>query len=360
MTHNDTKADPYKEAGVDIEAGNRFVDRIKPMVAQTSRVGAHVSLGGFGGLFDLAACGYTDPVLVAATDGVGTKLRLLTDTGRHATAGQDLVAMCVNDLVVQGAEPLFFLDYFATGKLQTDHAAEVVRGIAQACQESGCALIGGETAEMPGHYPDGDYDLAGFAVGAVERGAILPLKSSMQPGDLLIGLASSGVHSNGFSLVRKILGDSGMSLQDQAPFDAGSSLEEALLAPTKLYVQSCLKALKTGHIKGLAHITGGGLTENLPRILPDHLRTDIDLESHPAPPLFKWLAEQGQIDRTHLMRTFNCGVGMVLVVSETGSEVVINALQQAGETAMMIGQLSNREADSAQVIYHGGSSTWPS
>ena len=293
----------YKDAGVDIDAGEALVERIGPAARATRRRGADADLGGFGGLFDLKAAGFKDPILVAGTDGVGTKLKLAIDTSRFEGIGQDLVAMCVNDIVVQGAEPLFFLDYYATGKLDVDCAAIVVEGIARGCKEFGCALIGGETAEMPGLYAKGDFDLAGFAVGAVERDAILPRTGTMKPGDVLIGVASSGVHSNGFSLVRKVVEKSGRSLEAPAPFAAGKSLGEALLVPTRLYVRSCLEAIQTGGIKGLAHITGGGITDNLPRCLPEGLDAEVDLSAIAVLPVFQWLAKEAGIVESEMLRT---------------------------------------------------------
>src|ERR1700742_1726202 len=285
----------YKDAGVDIDAGEALVERIAPAARATRRRGADADLGGFGGLFDLKAAGFKDPILVAGTDGVGTKLKLAIDTGLFAGLGQDLVAMCVNDIVVQGAEPLFFLDYYATGKLEVAGAAVVVEGIARACKLSVCALIGGETAEMPGLYAKGDFDLAGFAVGAVERSAILPKTGAMRAGDVLIGVASSGVHSNGFSLVRKVAETAGLNWDAPAPFESGKPLGEALLTPTRLYVRGCLEAIQTGGIKGLAHITGGGITDNLPRCLPDGLDGEVDLDTIAVLPVFQWLAKQGGI-----------------------------------------------------------------
>ncbi len=294
----------YKDAGVDIDAGEALVERIGPAARATRRRGADADLGGFGGLFDLKAAGFKDPILVAGTDGVGTKIKLAIDTRRFDGIGQDLVAMCVNDIVVQGAEPLFFLDYYATGKLEVESAAVVVEGIARACKESGCALIGGETAEMPGLYAKGDFDLAGFAVGAVERHAILPKMGAMKPGDVLIGVASSGVHSNGYSLVRKVVEKSGLALDAPAPFALGKSLGEALLVPTRLYVRSCLEAIQTGGVKGLAHITGGGITDNLPRCLPDGLDADVDLSAIPSPAGVSVAGEasrnRGKRNATHL------------------------------------------------------------
>src|SRR6201999_3868106 len=306
----------YKDAGVDIDAGEELVARIAPHAKATRRAGADADLGGFGGLFDLKAAGLKDPVLVAATDGVGTKLKIAIDTGLFRDIGQDLVAMCVNDLIVQGAEPLFFLDYYATGKLSVDDAAVVIEGIARACKESGCALIGGETAEMPGLYAKGDFDLAGFSVGAVERGHVLPKTAEMIPGDVLIGVASSGVHSNGYSLVRKLGEKSGLAWDAEAPFAPGVRLGEALLAPTRLYVKSALEALRVGGVKGFAHITGGGITENLPRALPEGLDAQVDLDSWAPAPVFGWLAKTAEIAPTEMLRTFNCGIGLVAVVAE--------------------------------------------
>ncbi|RME14008.1 MAG: phosphoribosylformylglycinamidine cyclo-ligase, partial [Alphaproteobacteria bacterium] len=300
----------YADAGVDIDAGNALVERIKPAARRTARPGVMSGLGGFGALFDLKAAGYDDPVLVAATDGVGTKLRIAIDTGALSTIGIDLVAMCVNDLVCQGAEPLFFLDYFATGKLETESAASVIEGIAEGCAQSGCALIGGETAEMPGMYGAGDFDLAGFAVGAMERGQELP--RHVEAGQVLLGLASNGVHSNGYSLVRRLVERSGLGWTDASPFGPGT-LGAALLAPTRLYVKPALAAVKAGGVHALAHITGGGLTENLPRVLPEGLGAEIDLGAWALPPVFAWLREVGGLDEAEMLKTFNCGIGMVLV-----------------------------------------------
>ena len=326
----------YAEAGVDIDAGNALVERIKPAAKSTDRAGVMAGLGGFGGLFDLKAAGYTDPILVAATDGVGTKLRIAVDTGLVDGVGVDLVAMCVNDLVCQGAEPLFFLDYFATGKLSVDAAARVIEGIARACRDSGCALIGGETAEMPGMYPVGDFDLAGFAVGAMERGQDLP--RGIVEGDVLLGLASDGVHSNGYSLVRRIVEVSGLGWDDACPWGPGT-LGQTLLTPTRLYVRPVLSALKAGHVKGLAHITGGGLTENVPRMLPDGLGVEIDLGSWALPDIFRWLASTGGLAQAELLKTFNSGIGMVVAVPE-GQAVAARAhLADAGETVVTLGRV---------------------
>src|SRR5580704_17568422 len=291
-----------------------MVELIKPLVRGTARAGADAEIGGFGGLFDLKAAGFTDAILVAATDGVGTKVKIAVETSRHDTIGIDLVAMSVNDLVVQGAEPLFFLDYFACGKLDPAIGAAVVKGVAAACREAGCALIGGETAEMPGVYQGGDYDLAGFAVGAVERNDVLP-RADIKAGDLVVGLASSGVHANGFSLVRRVAAAAGLRWDDPAPFEPARSLGEALLTPTRLYVRSCLAAIRgTKAVKALAHITGGGFTENIPRVLPKNLAVTVDLDRVPVLPVFKWLAAAGSISETEMLRTFNCGIGMIAVL----------------------------------------------
>ncbi|HET7409088.1 MAG TPA: phosphoribosylformylglycinamidine cyclo-ligase [Paracoccaceae bacterium] len=326
----------YAEAGVDIAAGNALVDRIKPMAAGTARPGVTDALGGFGALFDPRAAGFRDPVLVAATDGVGTKLRVAIDSGRLSTVGIDLVAMCVNDLVCQGAEPLFFLDYFATGKLSVDEAARVVEGVAAGCRDAGCALIGGETAEMPGLYAPGDFDLAGFAVGALERGTALP--QGVAEGDVLLGLASSGVHSNGYSLVRRIVAETGLGLDAPAPF-GGGGLAEALLAPTRIYVRPALTAIRQGGVRALAHITGGGLTENVPRVLPDGLGVEIDLGAWALPPVFRWLIAEGGLGEPEALRTFNCGIGMVLVAAPEAAEVVAAGLAASGETVLPIGSV---------------------
>ncbi|SEO88464.1 phosphoribosylformylglycinamidine cyclo-ligase [Salinihabitans flavidus] len=327
----------YADAGVDIDAGNALVDRIKPAAKRTDRPGVMAGLGGFGALFDLKAAGYVDPVLVAATDGVGTKLRIAIDTGNLDGVGIDLVAMCVNDLVCQGAEPLFFLDYFATGKLEPENAARIIEGIAEGCAQSGCALIGGETAEMPGMYEAGDFDLAGFAVGAMERGAALP--AEVAEGDVLLGLASNGVHSNGYSLVRKLVEVSGLGWDDTCPFDKGP-LGAALLTPTRLYVRQALSAVRAGGVHALAHITGGGLTENLPRVLPDGLGAEVDLASWTLPPVFRWLAETGGLAETELLKTFNSGIGMVLAVDEDRAEALEGLLVEAGESVHRIGRIT--------------------
>ncbi|MEC7764034.1 MAG: phosphoribosylformylglycinamidine cyclo-ligase [Pseudomonadota bacterium] len=326
----------YADAGVDIDAGNELVERIKPAAKRTNRPGVMAGLGGFGALFDLKGAGYTDPILVAATDGVGTKLRIAIDTGNVDTIGIDLVAMCVNDLVCQGAEPLFFLDYFATGKLAVDDAARIVEGIAEGCLQSGAALIGGETAEMPGMYADGDFDLAGFAVGAMERYCDLP--KGVAEGDVLLGLTSSGVHSNGYSLVRKLVEVSGLGWDADCPWGTGT-LGEALLAPTKLYVKPALAAIRAGGVHALAHITGGGLTENLPRVLPTGGQAMVDLDAWDLPPVFKWLAETGGMSQSEILKTFNCGIGMILVVDAAKVAEVTAALKGEGEEVIQIGRM---------------------
>ncbi|WP_299642372.1 phosphoribosylformylglycinamidine cyclo-ligase [uncultured Ruegeria sp.] len=327
----------YADAGVDIDAGNALVDRIKPAAKRTNRPGVMSGLGGFGALFDLRAAGYQDPILVGATDGVGTKLRIAIDTGVVDGVGVDLVAMCVNDLICQGAEPLFFLDYFATGKLDTDTAARIIEGIADGCAQSGCALIGGETAEMPGMYPDGDFDLAGFAVGAMERGADLP--AGVQSGDVLLGLASNGVHSNGYSLVRKLVELSGLGWDSPSPFGEGI-LGETLLTPTRLYVKPALAAVRSDGVHALAHITGGGLTENLPRVLPEGLGAEIDLDSWQLPPVFNWMAETGGIVEAEMLKTFNCGIGLIVVCAEDKADDLSALLTDAGETVARIGTVT--------------------
>jgi phosphoribosylformylglycinamidine cyclo-ligase len=335
----------YREAGVDIDAGASLVERIGPAAARTKRPGVIGGLGGFGALFDLKAAGFRDPVLVATTDGVGTKLKIAIDSGRHDTLGLDLVAMCVNDLVVQGAEPLLFLDYFATGALDVAVAAEVIEGIAEGCRIAGAALVGGETAEMPGLYRRGDYDLAGFAVGAAERNGLLP-RADVTEGDALLGLRSSGLHSNGFSLVRRIVEQSGIGWADAAPFDRGRSLGEALLQPTRIYVRPCLEAIRaTGGVKALAHITGGGLVENVPRVLPEGLAAKIDLGGIPVPPVFRWLAAAGPVSEREMLRTFNCGIGMVAVVDPEAVGRAAAVLEQAGESVVEMGRLVRRRAD---------------
>ena len=336
----------YRDAGVDIDAGNALVERIKPAAASTSRPGVMDGLGGFGALFDLKAAGYSDPILVAATDGVGTKLKIAIDTGLLDTVGIDLVAMCVNDLVCQGAEPLFFLDYFATGKLEIDQAARIIEGIALGCKQSGAALIGGETAEMPGMYHGGDFDLAGFAVGAMERGTSLP--ADVAEGDVLLGLASNGVHSNGYSLVRKIVETSGLGWDAPCPF-ADGTLGAVLLAPTRLYVRQALAAYRAGGVHALAHITGGGLTENLPRVLPKGMGAVIDLNSWTLPPVFDWLARTGGMEQSELLKTFNSGIGMIAVVAADRADELAGILRDAGETVFVIGHVT----DQSGVSYSG-------
>ncbi|QRI64298.1 phosphoribosylformylglycinamidine cyclo-ligase [Shinella sp. PSBB067] len=353
MSQSEKNGLTYSDAGVDIDAGNLMVEKIKPAVRSTRRPGADGEIGGFGGLFDLRAAGFKDPVLVAANDGVGTKLKIAIDADRHDTVGIDLVAMCVNDLVVQGAEPLFFLDYFATGKLDPEQGAAIVEGIAEGCRQAGCALIGGETAEMPGMYSHGDYDLAGFAVGAAERGQLLPA-GDIAEGDVILGLASSGVHSNGYSLVRKIVTLSGLAWDAPAPFDDEKSLGEALLTPTKIYVKPLLKAIReTGAIKALAHITGGGFPENIPRVLPKHLAAEIDLDAVKAPAVFSWLARTGGVEAKEMLRTFNCGVGMIAVVPADKADAVSAALAAEGETVFRLGRMVARQEGAAGTIYNG-------
>lgn len=329
----------YADAGVDIDAGEQLVDAIKPLAKSTRRPGAEASLGGFGALFDLKAAGFEDPLIVTTTDGVGTKLKIAIETGRHDGVGVDLVAMCVNDLLAQGAEPLMFLDYYATGKLDVDAARRVVAGIAEGCRQSGSALVGGETAEMPGMYSGGDYDLAGFSVGAVERGKVLPYLDQQKPGDVIIGLASSGPHSNGYSLIRKVVEKSGLAWGDDAPFAKDQSLAQALMEPTRIYVKPVLPLMKADLIKGAAHITGGGLIENPPRCIVEGLEASFDWDAWPMPAVFQWLAETGGISDHEMRRTFNCGVGFILIVAPENVEPVLAALLNAGETAFVCGQL---------------------
>jgi phosphoribosylformylglycinamidine cyclo-ligase len=342
----------YADAGVDIDAGNAMVEAIKPLVRATRRPGADAEIGGFGGLFDLKAAGYKDPILVAANDGVGTKVKIAIESGIHDTVGIDLVAMCVNDLIVQGAEPLFFLDYFATGKLVPANAVAIVKGIADGCTQAGCALIGGETAEMPGLYAQKDYDLAGFAVGAVERGAVLP--KGVEAGQVVIGLPSSGVHSNGFSLVRKIVEQSGLGWADPAPFQAGSTMAEALLTPTRIYVKTVLRLLReVGGVQGLVHITGGGFIDNIPRVLPDNVGVSLDLTQIPVPSVFKWLAKHGGVSEYEMLRTFNCGIGMVLIVDPDKAPAVLAHLAAQGEPARLVGMTTDVVPGAAQVSTSG-------
>lgn len=329
----------YADAGVDIDAGELLVEHIKPLAKSTARPGSEPSLGGFGALFDLKAAGFDDPLIVSTTDGVGTKLKIAIETGRHDGVGIDLVAMCVNDLLAQGAEPLLFLDYYATGKLEIDAARRVVSGIAEGCRQAGCALVGGETAEMPGMYGGGDYDLAGFSLGAVERGQALPYLDRQQASDIIIGVGSSGPHSNGYSLIRKVVEKSGLTWGDDAPFAADRSLAQALMEPTRIYVKSVLPLMKTGLVKGAAHITGGGLIENPPRCIAEGLEAAFDWNAWPLPSVFQWLAETGGISDHEIRRTFNCGVGFILIVSPEDAEGVLEALLDAGEVAFVCGQL---------------------
>lgn len=347
----------YRAAGVDIDAGNALVDHIKPLARATARTGSDCSIGGFGGLFDLKACGFRDPVLVATTDGVGTKVLVAIETGQFAGIGTDLVAMCVNDLVVQGAEPLFFLDYYATGKLQVAGAASVIASIAAGCSAAGCALVGGETAEMPGLYRTGEFDLAGFAVGAVERDGVVT-GAGIQAGDVILGLAASGVHSNGFSLVRKIVAASGLDYGSPAPFASGQTLGAALLTPTRIYVKACLAAARTGKVQGFVHVTGGGLIDNTPRILPDHLAARFAAGSWTMPPVFGWLrtAAGSPVDSLEMLRTFNCGIGMLAVVRREDAATVRQTLEQHGETVFQIGEIITRTDES--VVFENLSAVW--
>ncbi|WP_119165910.1 phosphoribosylformylglycinamidine cyclo-ligase [Algihabitans albus] len=337
----------YKDAGVDIDAGNTLVEAIKPLAKSTARPGVLGGLGGFGAVFDLKACGYDDPLLVSATDGVGTKLKVALAAGLHSGVGIDLVAMCVNDLVVQGAEPLFFLDYYAVGRLQPEIGRDVVAGIADGCRQAGCALIGGETAEMPSLYAEGDYDLAGFAVGAVERNALLD-GTRVQAGDAVLGLASSGLHANGFSLVRKVVETAGLDYAEPAPFAAATpdaTLGQALLTPTRIYVKSALTAIRSGDVHAMAHITGGGLIENLPRVVPDDLAYRLDRGRWPESPLFSWLVEAGGLAQADLLRTFNCGIGFVLVVAPQRADELTSLLETAGETVYRLGEIVPRRGE---------------
>ncbi|MDE1900372.1 MAG: phosphoribosylformylglycinamidine cyclo-ligase [Alphaproteobacteria bacterium] len=347
----------YAEAGVDIDAGNALVNAIKPLAKATARTGADAGLGGFGALFDLKAAGFRDPILVSTTDGVGTKLKVAIDANKHDTVGIDLVAMCVNDLIVQGAEPLLFLDYFATGKLDVAAATQIVSGIAEGCKQAGCALVGGETAEMPGMYQSGDYDLAGFAVGAAERDRLLP-RQEIVAGDVVLGLASSGVHSNGFSLVRKIVAQEKLSYENPAPFDAARTLADALLEPTRIYVRAMLQAVKADAVKAMAHITGGGLLENIPRVLPAGMGVRIDATAWNAPPVFAWLARAGNIDAHEMARTFNCGIGMAVIVAADKADEATRILTDAGETVFRIGVAEPRGEGDAVVLDNAGK-VWP-
>ena len=343
----------YAQSGVDIDAGNRMVEMIKPLVKATARAGAGAEIGGFGGLFDLKRTGFKDPLLVAANDGVGTKVKIAIETGVHNTIGIDLVAMSVNDLVVQGAEPLFFLDYFACGKLDPDVGAAVVTGIADGCRQAGCALIGGETAEMPGVYHGDDYDLAGFAVGAVERTELLP-RDNVQAGDVLIGIRSSGVHSNGYSLVRRIVEKSGLKWSARAPFDETRTLGDAMLTPTRIYVKPCLAAVrKFKALKALAHITGGGFPDNIPRVLPKGLGATIDLDKVKAPNVFRWLSATGGVPQPEMLRTFNCGIGMIAVVAPGDADAVAALLTAEGETVVRLGEIAPAGGAGERVVYSG-------
>jgi phosphoribosylformylglycinamidine cyclo-ligase len=358
LSEKDTNSLSYKDAGVDIDAGNAFVDRIKPLVKRTVRAGADASLGGFGGFFDLKAAGYNDPILVAANDGVGTKLKIAIETGIHNTVGIDLVAMCVNDLIVQGAEPLLFLDYFATAHLDVDEGEQIVAGIVEGCEQAGCGLIGGETAELPGLYAQGDYDLAGFAVGAIERGQQLT-GEDVAAGDIVLGLASNGVHSNGFSLVRKVAELSGLAWNDPCPFAPDMTLGQALLVPTRIYVKSVLAAIDAGGVHGIAHITGGGLLENIPRILPKGLKAQLDrsnwedTNSWSVPPVFDWITSVGGVAPREMLRTFNCGIGMTVIVTADEADSVKSVLEENGETVFKIGRIAEKEGDDEDVTFIG-------
>jgi phosphoribosylformylglycinamidine cyclo-ligase len=334
-----------------------LVDAIKPLAKATARVGADAALGGFGALFDLKAAGFRDPILVSTTDGVGTKLKIAIDANKHDTVGIDLVAMCVNDLIVQGAEPLLFLDYFATGKLDVDAAKQVIAGIAEGCKQAGCALVGGETAEMPGMYHGKDYDLAGFSVGAVERDKVLP-RADVMAGDIVLGIASSGVHSNGYSLVRKIVADQKLSYDAAAPFDPSRKLGNALLIPTKIYVKSALAAVKAGYVKAMAHITGGGLLDNIPRVLPEGFCVRLDARSWQAPPVFAWLAKSGNIDPHEMARTFNCGIGLVVIVAKADADAAVKLLTEKGEKVFRIGAVEANISEH-QVILDNLDKVWP-
>jgi phosphoribosylformylglycinamidine cyclo-ligase len=349
----------YKDAGVDIDAGDELVEHIKPLARSTDRPGVMGGLGGFGGLFDLKAAGFSDPILVSGTDGVGTKLKVAIEAAVPDTVGIDLVAMCVNDIVVQGAEPLFFLDYYASGRLDVDVGRRLVAGIAEGCRRAGCALVGGETAEMPGMYAEGDYDLAGFAVGAAERDGLLP-RSDMAPGDVILGLASSGAHSNGYSLVRRVVERSGLKYADRAPF-ADRPLGEALLEPTRIYVKQVLQAIRaTSAIKGLAHITGGGLPGNVPRCLPSGTRARLDARQWAAPPVFRWLHEVGQVPTDDMLRTFNCGLGMIVVVGQADAARVTKVLTDAGETVQEVGLVERAPGKDADCVVDHAESLWRS
>jgi phosphoribosylformylglycinamidine cyclo-ligase len=355
MRNDSRRPISYAEAGVDIDAGAAMVERIKPLVRATARPGADAEIGGFGGLFDLKAAGFKDPILVAANDGVGTKVKIAIEAGIYDTVGIDLVAMCVNDIVVQGAEPLFFLDYFATGKLDPLEGAAIVSGIAHGCRQAGCALIGGETAEMPGLYHGRDFDLAGFAVGAAERGALLP-RDDIRAGDAMLGIASSGLHSNGFSLVRRICAESGLRWSDPAPFAPEATLARALLTPTRIYVRAVLAVLHerqtAAAVKAIAHITGGGFAENIPRVLPNHLGVGLDLGAIPVHPAFRWLASAGPVAEEEMLRTFNCGIGMIIVVAREHADAVRASLEVQGERVSRIGEVITA-TPSSRIVYSG-------
>ena len=356
MTQEVRDGDAYARAGVDIGAGNELVRRIAPLAAATARPGTVAALGGFGAVFDLAAADFRDPLLVAATDGVGTKLLIAEALGRHDTVGIDLVAMCVNDLVVQGAEPLFFLDYLATGRLDVEAATSLVAGIAKGCALAGCALIGGETAEMPGHYPRGRFDLAGFALGAVERADLLP--KPVAAGDVVLGLASSGLHSNGFTLVRRIIADFGLALDAHPPFTSDQKLGEVLLEPTRIYVRACRAAIRHGGVKALAHITGGGLRENPPRVVPDGLTIRLDATTWHFPAVMRWLAGMGELEPSMLGRVFNCGLGMLLFVDAARADELLALLEAQGETAHRVGRIEAGSPGPAQVVIDGVETAW--
>ena len=362
MSKNQEKSYTYKDAGVDIDAGEALVERIKPMAKSTRRAGSDASLGGFGGLFDLKAAGFSDPILVAATDGVGTKLKVALEAGRHNTVGIDLVAMCVNDLVVQGAEPLLCLDYMATGHVDVDQMAAVVDGIAEGCRQSNSVLIGGETAEMPGMYDGNDYDLAGFSVGAAERGTLLD-GQSVADGDIILGLASSGFHSNGYSLVRRIVDDMALDYNAPAPFDADKQLGDALLTPTKIYVRSCLAAIRAGYVQSLCHITGGGFLENIPRSMPKNTRAYIDTSTWHLDPMFTWLAKMGNIRPAEMARTFNCGIGMAVFVRADNVDAATRIFEEHGETVYRIGHVTAKDGKPTCVVtgkkdHWGASENW--
>ncbi len=351
------KSYSYKDAGVDIDAGNALVDAIKPAAASTRREGCDAGLGGFGALFDLKAAGFKDPILVSGTDGVGTKLKVAIESGKHDTVGIDLVAMCVNDLIVQGAEPLFFLDYYATGHLSINVGKAIIEGIAEGCRQSNAALIGGETAEMPGMYSDGDYDLAGFCVGAVERSRIID-GSKVGAGDVVLGLASSGVHSNGFSLVRKLVEVSGISYDDPCSFEDGKTFGEAFLEPTRIYVKSCLAALKEDMVKALSHITGGGFVENIPRILPKGVTVDVDASRWTLPPIFDWLRVTGNITPLEMAKTFNCGIGMAVIVPADKVDEATKIFEANGETVHYIGTVRTAKESEPTTTVTGNAGSW--